>query len=241
MIISLSQRHLLVKPIISLPKKLGIVFSSIHSSFDNFSVTERKKNSRGLNSRNWGKLPFKLIGIVAIFVAVGILLASNFFSTKSPATTPSVAGIKQDLKVAEARKQSEINRSFSFPVTDGKDNQIGSLEYQIQNAELRDEILVSGSKAFAPQGRDFLVLNLKITNDFNQSIKINSRDYVRLMKNGNTAEKLAPEIHNDPVEVQAISTKLTRVGFSINETDTNLILQIGEIDGDKQEVPIEFK
>jgi hypothetical protein len=56
--------------------------------------------------------------------------------------------------------------------------------------------------------------------------------------NGNTSELLAPDIHNDPVEVQAISTKPTRVGFPINDTDKKLTLFIGEINGQKDKVEL---
>jgi hypothetical protein len=74
-----------------------------------------------------------------------------------------------------------------------------------------------------------------------KGIEINSRDYVRLIVDGNTKEMLAPEIHNDPVEAQAISTKYTRVGFPINTSDKNLVLQVGEINGPKQTIKLEFK
>ena len=81
---------------------------------------------------------------------------------------------------------------------------------------------------------------MKITNNYDKSVQIPTRDYIRLMVNGSD-EKLAPDIHNDPVEIQAISTKYTRVGFPINETDKDLILQVGEIAGKKQTVKLNLK
>ena len=77
-------------------------------------------------------------------------------------------------------------------------------------------------------------LKKKIVNDLNQGLEVNSRDYVRITVNGSTKELFAPDIHNDPVEVQAISTKNTRVGLAINETDKNIELRVGEINGEKQ-------
>ena len=72
-------------------------------------------------------------------------------------------------------------------------------------------------------------------------IKINTKDFIRLSVNNNQNEWLAPDLHNDPVEVQAISTKNTRLGFPVNESDKNLVLQVGEIEGYKQQISLSLK
>ena len=86
-----------------------------------------------------------------------------------------------------------------------------------------------------------MIINLKIINDLNSCVQINTKDYVRLSLNGDKNVWLAPDIHNDPVEVQAISTKLTRVGFAISTSDKNIILRIGEINGAKTDIPVDPK
>ena len=103
-----------------------------------------------------------------------------------------------------------------------------------------DEIIVEGKRATTVKGRTFLIVTLKITNEYTQSIDMDTRDYVRLSVEPNQ-EWQAPDIHNDPVQVQAISTKYTRLGFPINETDKNLILRVGEINGTKEEIPLTLK
>lgn len=134
-----------------------------------------------------------------------------------------------------------LNKEFTFPVSDSKGSAAtNEISYVIQSAELRKEILLKGQPADAVKGRMFLVLNLKITNNQKHGIQIQTRDFVRLSVNG-TSDLLAPDIHNDPVEVQAISTQYTRLGFVINETDKNMVLQVGAIDGPKQKVPLNFK
>lgn len=143
-----------------------------------------------------------------------------------------------EVSVAGPTATQDINQELSFPLQDEDLNEVSQLKYTINSAELRDEIIVRGQRALAVEGRTFLILNIQIANEYNQAIEIDSRDYVRLVINGNEAEKLAPEIHNDPVEVQAISVKHTRLGFTIDDNPGTLSLQVGEIDGDKQTIDL---
>ena len=152
----------------------------------------------------------------------------------------SASGNTSKVEVMGAKASQEINREFSFPLKNDKGEEVNKIKYVIETADLRDEIIVKGQRATAVKGRTFLIIGLKITNEHNQAIQINSRDYIRLILNGNEGELLAPDIHNDPVEVQAISTKLTRVGFPINDSDRALVLLVGEINADKQKIPLEL-
>jgi len=108
---------------------------------------------------------------------------------------------------------------------------------------LQKQIIVQGQRASAVNGRVFLILNLKITNNLEQTIQLNTRDYLRLIVVSNQSEQLAPDIHNDPAEVQAISTKYTRVGIALDEGDAKkkIQLKIGEINGEKQTIDLNFK
>lgn len=147
----------------------------------------------------------------------------------------------QSVQISQAIKGKAINREFTFYLVKGDgaapDKQF---KFLIDQAELRNEIVVKGKKATAVKGRDFLIVTIKIANPHNQSFKINTRDFVRLSVDNNEAEWLAPDIHNDPVEVQAISTKLTRVGFPVNESAKTFALQIGEINGPKEIIRLDL-
>lgn len=174
---------------------------------------------------------------------------SLFFGIAVLAIIIGVAGIakkgenpvEQKATVLAAKAGQDINKEFSFPLVNGKGEEVSNIKYIIKEAELRDEIIVKGKKATAIEGRVFLIFTLKIINEHNQSIEMDTRDYMRLSVNRNEEEWLAPDIHNDPVEIQAISTKNTRLGFPINDSDTNLVLRVGEINGEKEKISLDLK
>lgn len=180
----------------------------------------------------------KIIVPLVILLVLGFSIFSLFNNSGG-----NVAGVgdSKNLEVKEPIEEITLNKKLNFPLKDNNGKEIGKFEYTLQTAELTDEIILQGSRATAVKGRQFLIVNLKLVNSLDQGIEINSRDYIRLIVDGNTKELLAPEIHNDPVEAQAISTKYTRVGFPINTTDKNLVLQVGQINGAKQTIKLNFK
>lgn len=173
--------------------------------------------------------------ILALVVFGLVFLFKTVTQNVSPSTTS-----ESKINIPEAKKTKQINQEFTFPLKDEKGEEVGKVKYFIELAELRDEIIVKGQKATSVKGRTFLIINLKLSNEFDRSIDINTKDYIRLSVNNNEVEWLAPDIHNDPVNVQAISTKFTRVGFPINDTDKNIKLRIGEVKGEKTVVDVNF-
>lgn len=176
---------------------------------------------------------FTIIFFGILFIGVVYFIGAVSSGLNKP------SGNKTELSPPKAIQS--VSKEFSFPLKDQKGEEISKLKYVLENVELRDQIVVKGQKATAILGRDFLVVNLKITNDFNKNVQINTRDYLRLSRNDNDKELLAPEIHNDPVEIQATSTKFTRVAFAINESDKKLKLRVGELDKDKTIIDLTVK
>lgn len=172
-------------------------------------------------------------GVIYLFAQQGILKGSQ--------NTPSIINQQSNssTKIADPLAKVELNKEFSFPIKDSKGTEVGILKYNIQSAELRDEIVVKGQKATAIDGRTFLIFNLKLVNEGNQKIQVNTRDFIRISVNNNP-EWLAPDIHNDPVEAQSISTKITRLGLPIGDNDNNIKVQVGEINGEKQVFDLRF-
>lgn len=178
------------------------------------------------------------MGILAVFVFLVLTILFKAVNHSNSSTTSVLSSNNTEKAAVEKPKATQdINKTFTFSLKDETGKEVSKIKYVIQDAAIQDEIIVKGERARAVEGRTFLIINLKITNDFNKSVQINSRDYIRLIVN-NSTERLAPDIHNDPVEVQAISTKYTRVGFPINDTDKNLTLQVGELVGPKEMIPL---
>ncbi len=170
---------------------------------------------------------FITLSIVVIFI--GFILGRLSIASPSPTQTPQPV----------PTEKATINKTFSFPVKGSDGAPVATLAYTITDVAEQNEIILQGEKATAVSGRTFFIVNLKITNPSQQGIQINARDYVRLSTKGNN-EQLAPDIHNDPVMVQAISTKYSRLGFPVNASDKKFVLSVGEINGSKTAIPVNF-
>lgn len=191
----------------------------------NFSPLNRKK-------------AFKVIFPLIIGVVVIAAIITFVRSIPDAQSTPSIQEDSDDAIV----KTQQLNKSMTFPIKNDKGEVVGNFQYEITNVELRRKIIVQGKSASAIPGRIFMIFNLKIKNSIDKSLQLNTRDYIRVTVPSNPSEKLAADIHNDPVEVQAISTKYTRVGLAIDEEDAKkpIILQLGEIGGTKQVIELKF-
>lgn len=210
------------------------------SSKDRYSSSGSSLNRKKMRRffKNSSMLPFILVGVAILVI---LFLAWDGISSRfAGGTAAPSASNDQRVVIKKAKATQIVNKTLEFPLNDQAGKEVSKLKYEIQTVELRDEIVVKGERATAIKGRTFLIANLKITNSFDKSIQVNVKDYIRLII-GNSSDKLAPDIHNDPVDVQAISTKLTRVGFPIDDDVKELTLQVGEIKGNKQLIKLDLK
>lgn len=188
-----------------------------------------------------GNRKLKKYILPAIAVLVLGFLAVRFLNDTSANATP-IGGTNNDrIQIANAVATTELDRQFTFPIKNSEGEDVSQFVIVLDKAELRDQIIVQGKRATSVEGRTFLIVDLEIKNDFNLPIEIDTSDYFRLTMNGNEETKLAPDVHNDPVEVQAISTKLTRVGFPVNDTDKDFVLHVGEINGNKERIDLNLQ
>ena len=184
-------------------------------------------------------LPFVVVGVIVIVVA-GVLITKATRSNHQPAQVAGAATQNTQVSIAKPIAQETLNKSFDFPLKDSAGKTVSKFNYEIQSAEEDNQVVIKGQVATAVQGKVFLILNLKITNSFDKDVQLNTRDYVRLIID-NSSDRLAADVHNDPVDVQAISTKFTRIGFPINADAKNLKLEVGEIDGTKQTIQLNLQ
>lgn len=206
----------------------------MHFSLPKFNL--RKNYHPGTTRR---PLNIKKLLPLAVLVSVTAFAVYILFSAilRRPSGTSVNSGDSR-VVIAGPKSVQKINREFSYPLTDSKGNTLTDVKFLLENAELRDEIIVKGQRAIAVAGRTFLILTVKITSTYTRALEINAKDYFRLTVNDKPEELLAPEIHNDPVVIQPTSTKYTRLGFPINDSDQNLKLLIGEIEGEKTTVEL---
>lgn len=213
----------------------AVVIKNAFAKVKSFFIGTASTSSWESGPSNSSNKKFLLLaGLMVLIVGIfGVL----FFSSMSGQNTLGVTDERPD--ATEAKKTINLNKALQFPIRNEKGKEVSKFSYEITSAELYDSIIVKGQRARAVKGRVFLIFNLKITNSNDQAVEINTRDFLRISVN-NKKELIAPDIHNDPVQTQAISTKYTRVGVAINESDKNIKLQVGEITGKKQTLEINF-
>ena len=223
-------------------KKMSNVFSLPFESSraSRIQANQLISSLKNIKLPKFNKKNIFMIIIPIVAVLLFVFLIRQMLITSGDTIGNTVGGVNTIVTDSKPLATVPLNREFKFPLRDQKGKEIGKLSYTLKDAELRKQIIVKGKRATAVDGRIFLIINLKIVNDLNQGLEVNSRDYIRITVNGNSKELFAPDIHNDPVEVQAISTKNTRVGLAINESDRNIILQVGEINGKKTIIPLSF-
>lgn len=220
------------------------VYNPLSSNISNASqeATSRVRRVRfpQMNKFKFNKNIFKIIIPVVILIVVVSAVVNLVRSLPSAKSAPETAS--STVAAPDAITTVSLDKKFSFPLKDEKGKEVGTFDYVIQSADLQKQIIVQGQRASAINNRIFLILNLKITNNLEQTIQLNTRDYIRLSVSSTPEEQLALDIHNDPVEVQAVSTKYTRVGIALDEEDARKLIQlkVGEIGGDKTNIDLNF-
>lgn len=231
---------------IKIGEKFGFLKSAKNSVFNSVSKASKstKSSFRDVSKKmkmtgGMAKVPeggtVKKIVIALVVIAVIVVGINALKGDESPSQNGDGR-----VEIMPAKATQQLDKSYTFPLTDSKGDVVSEIKFEIRKAELKDEIIVQGQRATSVKGRTFLILDLLIKNDNDASININTRDYVRLSVNGDDENRKAPEIHNDPVQIQPISTKETRLGFTINDTDENIVLFVGEINGDKDKIELSF-
>ena len=195
-----------------------------------------------MGSRNRKITDFLKNGKIIAGMVVCVLLIGGyvyFSNSNSNEKSPSVMGVDTSSEnLAAPLAEKDLDYTFSFTASDAQGYAAGNVNFLITKAEKTKEVLVQGRPANAKGEKAFLVLNIEIENADTQDRYIAPVDYLRLV--GEDGKLFAADIHSEVVKVQPISTKITRVGFVINESENYFNFQIGELNADKQNIEVTF-
>jgi hypothetical protein len=171
------------------------------------------------------KVSMVIIGILIIFIGYNFLFTKK--STKDQTNIKSIT--------------VQIDKSFDFPAITNNGKPSGSkIKLKITNVEKTSQVVVKDQVYAAKNNKMFLIANLELKNDSTSAQNILPGDLIRLSIGDNQDTKFAPDLHNNLVPVSAISTKIDRVGFVIPSEEKNFNLYVGEIEGKKETVSINF-
>lgn len=136
---------------------------------------------------------------------------------------------------------TQVDRSFEFPAiaTNGKATG-NKVKLKIASVEKTDQVIVKDQVYTAKNNKMFLIINLEMKNDTTSAQNLLPGDLVRLTVANNEDNKFAPDLHNNLVPIAAISTKTDRIGFVVPSSATEFKLYVGEIEGKKETVAVNF-
>lgn len=161
-----------------------------------------------------------------IYIVIGLLAAFGFytifFSNKNEATEVKILPLKQSF-IANAKTQ------------DGKSTN-GNLKIDVTGSYKAEDILIQGSRVIARNGKTFLVVNMEISNPYNQALYTHPVDSFRLIDG--SGKKFAPTAHQGNVEIRPQSTKTSNVGFIVPKDQKKFKVEVGELNSEK--VILEF-
>lgn len=164
-----------------------------------------------------------------IFVVVKVIVgARNKNSNKNSGLTQGES--KSSVSVG-------INKNFEFLAIDASKTKV-PVVFTLVSAERKEDITLKGESRKPSSGKDYLFLRVEIQNNKTERVAIASMDRIRLKDDkGNL---YAPDYHNGNVVVDPISTKKDLLAFAVDKKQKTFILQVGELDGEKQEIEVKF-
>ncbi|MBI3379766.1 hypothetical protein HY029_03370 [Candidatus Gottesmanbacteria bacterium] len=169
---------------------------------------------------------------VILLVIIGVILL--FF------------GYRQVLKNSRSNSTAktvtvQMDKSFTFAALNNQGKPTSAkIKLRIVDAQKTDQVLVKDQTYKATNNKLFLIFNLELKNDETTPQNIMPGDLVRLAVAGNEDTRFAPDLHNSLVGIAAISTKNDRVGFVIPQDANKFKLYIGELEGKKEEIKVDF-
>jgi hypothetical protein len=166
-----------------------------------------------------------LVGVVILLIGVFLV-----FGRSKPTTSVAPHSVK--VQVAKSYDMSALTTQGKVSTT--------KIKFSIDTVEKTDQVLVKDQVFTAKNNKMFLIVNLQLKNDATSALNILPGDLVRLSYGSSPDNKFAPDLHNNLVLVSAISTKTDRVGFVIPNDVRSFKIFVGELEGKKEEINVDF-
>ncbi len=184
-----------------------------------------KNNFRKLRARISTKYIFWVGAVlIALIVIVSGIRVRALSQSKTTDTNPLLA-------------QTDVSKDFKFEAL-LPNKKASEVNLRLTSAEKRTEILVQGKPAQTKNDKIFLVLNLEIDNSDSLPKYMSPVDVFRLVSAD--GKLFAADVHSGMLEIQPLSTKLNKIAFVINKEDKQFNLKVGELEGEKEDIQINF-
>ena len=156
--------------------------------------------------------------IFFILTALVVLAGLYFiFIGNRSSTTSVVLPLSHNFEVVPKTKEGK-NTNGKFPV-------------EVTSVQKAESVLVQGQRVAARNNKEFLVLNMEISNNYNVPLYTYPVDSFRLINVD--GKKFAPTAHQGNVEVRPQSTKTSNVGFVVPIGSKKFKVEVGELNGEK--------
>lgn len=180
-----------------------------------------------------------LIALLVIgFVVYRLLITSGGRQSSSVLPGPKTFS-SGDSEPAKPLKETELDRAFTFNAQRQDGAGTEGIQFTIFEAELKDEIKVQGEPRKAGKDKAYLLLRLELNNETTNRLKFTSADHVRRISEEN--KKYAPDYHNGTVTLDPISVRNDLMSFLVDKETELFIFQVGELEGEKENVEVTFE
>lgn len=177
----------------------------------------------------------KFFKFTTLFLLAIIFLSVLFSQKLLSRFCPKPKAEDELTQKAKPLAEAEIGKNFEFSV---KKYSKDKFKLNLLGVSKVKMVTTQNQPVLAKEGEAFLLVYLETENNSEAPITIDSRNYFRLLGEGD--KKFAPDFYNGPVQIEPLSVKKDQIGFVIQEDRKELKLQVGEIDGLKETIEIKL-
>ena len=173
-----------------------------------------------------------VLGVILLIVLAG----SVFYFTKGRSKSGSQSDTSNQI-VSENGVSAALNKKINFPIKDSSGKDTGNqLVVNFTNVERSEKILYKGRPLSPRESKDFIVVNIEIENSTKDRLTVRPADFMRLVDT--QGRQFAADIQTDPIKVEPLSIKRTRIVYIVADNLRDLKFLIGQINADRETVEV---